>query len=199
MRKFYIFILSALILFGASVSAGAQSFIVKGGVAYVNAPKISEIADYNYGGYTGWMVGIGYQTGTFGGFSVQPELIYKVKGVNLDNFSNIKMNYLEIPVNFQFGPNLLICRPYVIASPYIGFNLAATADGNFEIVKNTIEKVEYGLGLGAGIDVWRLQLAFKYNWNFGRVVNLDSYLKNINSKNINAANGGFEVTVGFIF
>jgi Opacity protein and related surface antigens len=200
MKKSIVFILSALILLGASVNANAQHFIVKGGVAYANGPKVSNVKDYDFKGYTGWMAGIGYQVGNFAGFSIQPELLYKVKGVNLEDAGKIKMNYLEIPVNIQFGPDLLIARPYVIAAPFIGFNLANSLSKEsitLEAVKNSIEKVEYGFGLGAGLDVWKLQLAFKYNWNFGHVLDLSGYLSNL--KNIDAAKGGFELTIGLKF
>ena len=33
------------------------------------------------------------------------------------------MNYVEVPVNIQWGPDLLIARPFVFASPFIGYNL----------------------------------------------------------------------------
>ena len=38
---------------------------------------------------------------------------------------------------------------------------------------NELQKVEYGMSLGAGIDIWHIQLAAKYFWNFGTVYKSD--------------------------
>ena len=31
------------------------------------------------------------------------------------------------------------------------------------------EKLNYGIGVGAGIDIWRLQISGRYNWDLGKV------------------------------
>ena len=33
--------------------------------------------------------------------------------------------------------------------------------------------MEYGLSLGAGLEIWKLQVSAKYFWNFGSVYNSD--------------------------
>lgn len=209
MKKTIVFLLSAVILLGVSAGANAKNggnghFVIKGGVSYANGPKVTNLKEYDFHGYTGWMAGIGYQAGRFAGFSIQPELLFKQKGVNLKNESidagKINMSYLEIPVNIQFGPDLIVARPYILASPFIGFNIANSwrKDGSSKSIKSdTIEKIEYGFGLGAGVDVWKLQLAFKYNWNFGHVIDLEQYWSSL--KSIDAAKGGFELTIGLKF
>ena len=30
-----------------------------------------------------------------------------------------------------------------------------------------ISRLEYGLGLGAGVEIWKIQVTARYNWNFG--------------------------------
>ena len=121
------------------------------------------------------------------GFAIQPQLTYQVKGTSLDKIGvakeapeqdmDLKVGYVEIPVQFQWGPDLMAFRPYVLAEPFIGFGVNMQSELNAG--ETTLEKLsnkfkdadmsrfEYGLGLGAGLDVWRLQFSFRYFWNFG--------------------------------
>lgn len=46
-------------------------------------------------------------------------------------------------------------------------------NGVADKLNDNLKKVEYGLGLGAGVDVWRLQLSVKYFWNFGKIYDKD--------------------------
>ncbi len=115
------------------------------------------------------------------GFAVQPSVLYQTKGTRLKDASlrNFKMDtkvgYLEIPVQIQWGPDLLAFRPYVFGEPFIGYGLNASSEGKLEGSKfdvNSFSKAglsrwEYGLGLGAGIEVWKIQFSVKYYWNFG--------------------------------
>ena len=39
-----------------------------------------------------------------------------------------------------------------------------------------LNRLEYGLGLGIGIDVWKLQVIGRYNWNFGVLGNYKDFL-----------------------
>ena len=55
------------------------------------------------------------------GFAVQPSVLYQAKGTklsdaNIDNFKlDAKVSYIEIPVQIQWGPDLMAFRPYVFA------------------------------------------------------------------------------------
>ena len=120
-----------------------------------------------------------------GGFAIQPGLLYQVKGVSADKFNSIpiskslesfetKVGYLEVPVQVQWGLDLLAFRPYVFAEPFVGFRLGQSTKGEVaDKLKDNLKKVEYCLGVGAGVDVWRLQLSVKYFWNFGKIYDKD--------------------------
>ncbi len=116
------------------------------------------------------------------GFAVQPSILYQTKGTKLsdvgpENFRlDARAAYLEIPVQVQWGPDLVAFRPYVFAEPFVGYGLFAKAkrsENGASPMKTTsfkgagMARWEYGLGLGGGIDVWRFQLSVKYFWNFG--------------------------------
>ena len=125
------------------------------------------------------------------GLELQPQILYQVKGVSLDQVSqsglhlDTKVGYVEVPVQIQWGPDLLFFRPYVFGEPFVGYALdmelkqvespsVLTTDRNFK--NSVINRLEYGLSLGAGIEIWRLQLSAKYFWNFGHLTTEDRSL-----------------------
>ena len=74
----------------------------------------------------------------------------------------------------QWGLDLLAFRPYVLAGAFRGLPPRTSTKGEVaDKLKDNLKKVEYGLGVGAGVDVWRLQLSVKYFWNFGKIYDKD--------------------------
>ncbi len=118
------------------------------------------------------------------GFSVQPGLVFQRKGMSLndwkgDSGSDFKTNvgYLEVPVQIQWGPDLLLFRPYLFAEPFLGYRLGYNQGYSLKfddpdavkLFEEEPKKIEYGLGIGAGIDIWIFQVSAKYFWNFGSI------------------------------
>ena len=136
-------------------------------------------------------VGLTAEIPLVGGFAIQPSVLYQVKGLSADKWGSseisetlgafeTKVGYLEVPVQIQWGPDLLAFRPYVFAEPFVGYRLGQNTKGEFaDKLKDSLKKIEYGLGVGAGIDVWRLQLSVKYFWNFGDVYDKDGKVGSI--------------------
>lgn len=130
-------------------------------------------------------IGVTAEIPLLGGFAIQPALLYQVKGMSADKFNSssfseslgsfeTKVGYLEVPVQVQWGLDLLAFRPYVFAEPFVGFRVGQNTKGEVAgKLKDDLKKVEYGLGLGAGVDVWRLQLSVRYFWNFGKIYDKD--------------------------
>ena len=69
-------------------------------------------------------VGLTAEIPLLGGFAIQPALLYQVKGMSADKFNSssiseslgsfeTKVGYLEVPVQVQWGLDLLAFRPYV--------------------------------------------------------------------------------------
>lgn len=109
------------------------------------------------------------------GIAIQPELLYsQINGqLNLiQNSSNslksdVSVGYLQLPVALQMGLDLVLLRPYLQVVPYIGCTIAN--DVKIKNLKMDAEKLNYGIGVGAGIDIWRLQVSGRYNWDLGKV------------------------------
>ena len=167
MKKLSLLLVSILCL--GVLNAGAQGFIVKGGWNYSKS-DIKDIKD----GHSGWQVGVGFQTGSAYGFSFQPELLYKVDGLKFSDGAKLDMNKLELPLNVQWGPDLLIARPFVFAGPYFGYNFKTRGKNLTEAEVKALNNFEWGVGIGLGINIWKLQVAGKYNWNFGTFADVDS-------------------------
>lgn len=130
-------------------------------------------------------IGLTAEIPIVGGFAIQPSVLYQVKGLSADKWGDLglsetigafetKVGYLEVPVQLQWGPDLLAFRPYGFVEPFVGYRLGQSTNGEYaDKLKDRLKKLEYGLGVGAGIDVWRLQLSVKYFWNFGNLYDKD--------------------------
>jgi hypothetical protein len=194
MKKIALLLVSILCI--GVLSAGAQGFIVKAGYNY-SASSVSEMKK----GRSGWQAGIGFQTSSSHGFSFQPELLYKVSGLKLSDGANLSLGYLELPLNVQWGPDLLICRPFVFAGPYVGYKVRTAASSDFpESAASVLNKFEFGLGAGLGINIWKLQIAGRFNWNLGSFADVKSAQQVIQQyEELKGKARMFEISVGLRF
>ena len=120
------------------------------------------------------------------GIAVQPELLYMVSKANIDSEDN-KIHYFEVPVNLQWGLDLPLIRPFIQGGPYFGYALQAEGAK----LKDNIEKFDWGIALGAGIDVWKLQLSACYSWGLHELSKDVSEFKLKNNR--------FNLSLGFLF
>lgn len=119
---------------------------------------------------TGFNAGLACRLDLTNHLSLQPMLLYNVKGT-VEKHEGIKLldtsvGFLELPVQVQYGFNLPLLRPYVFAEPFLGFGVntkTAGIDRSWDIVN----RLEYGLGLGGGVEFSRFQVSGRYFWNFG--------------------------------
>lgn len=133
--------------------------------------------------------GLALQLGLPSGFAVQTGLLYQVKGTKAkgalltDSQGNVgaagnfdvKYGYLELPLELQWGLDLILLRPYALVQGFLGYavnekvgELAGKAithfgDSDFK------SKLEYGYAVGFGIDIMKFQLAAKYFKNLGNL------------------------------
>lgn len=177
-RLLAVALLAAVTLAGAVKMSAQHHFGITGGVDF----SYNDEQKYGVGQKTSWHAGITYQANLGLGFSIQPSIMYHVKGAKTqDIVDDIKKNsydfavgYLEVPVALQWGPDLLFMRPFIEVTPYIGYGLhnviATTVPGPKEPEQTTttnwdiLNRLEYGVGVGAGIEFWKLQIVARYNW-----------------------------------
>lgn len=187
MKRFFVVLATLLIGLTASARGG---FLVKAGLSSsnmdLNRDVASVISEDVLGGaifknFTGYHVGVGYRTGTWSGLRFQPELLYNVRGTRVDDATRWSMGYLEMPLNVQWGLDLIVMRPFLQVAPCIGYdfmnNTSETAAGHaLGTVTTDANRLEYGLSVGGGLDILNsIQISVNYNWNFGPVANLTAY------------------------
>lgn len=187
-------------------------FGIKAGLNF-NSMKDFNVNDLSssFEGKTGFHVGVLYKLNLPLGFALQPELMYTQKGGSIDMggkaSGDIKMNYLQLPVNLQWGVDLVLFRPFIMVSPYIGYAIAKGDDFK-DVEWSNLNKFEYGVGLGAGLDIWKFQVSGRYCWDLGTMSDFkgesfgegtqDAY-KEAYKAISNGKNRGFELSIAFLF
>lgn len=174
MKRIYIILAAALLALCIPDTARAQHFGVKAGVNFSD-PKSDVKTNLGY------QAGIAVQCDLPLWFSIQPELLFHVKGGQADMGRNVDnqafgLGYLELPVNIQWGPRFSDdrFRVFLQGSPFIGYAISKDmkdARGETYDWKN-INRFEYGVGAGLGVQLWRhFQITAQYNWSLGDLVN----------------------------
>lgn len=198
MKKLFTLLLGILII---STSSFSQTrFGVKGGLNFMNASNITTDVNSTWKSQTGYQLGIALQFKIpVIGLAIQPELLYStVESVDPALSTNsIKLDYVTLPVNFELGVDMLVFRPFIVASPFISYAIqkgARLEDQPWD----DINRFDYGIGLGAGVDLWKLQIMGKYNWGLGKLQSADANWDQADTYK-NATLQGFQLSVAFLF
>ena len=205
MKRIVSAIAVAIVMLTCSMNANAQFSNVRFGVLGGFTSSSTNIKNLETKSVSLYHAGATLKVPLVLGFAIQPSIMYQVKGVSLEQVSEgtigdalgsleTKVGFVEIPVQVQWGPDLIAFRPYVFAEPFVGFRVNQNSElksslGNLtggdkvkEVLDNNLKKMEYGLSLGAGIEFWRFQLSAKYFWNFGQLYGEDESFKEVIQK-----------------
>ena len=133
---------------------------------------------------------------------MQPELIYtQTKGtVELASAlaqplkSDVSVDYLQLPVSLQWGLDLVLLRPLIQVVPYIGYCINDNV--SVKDLKIKTDDFNYGIGVGAGLDLWKLQVSGRYCWDLG---NMADYQWNGVSTLAGGKNKGFQLSLAMFF
>lgn len=203
MKKLIVLIVVAFaaLLFAGQASA-QHNYGIIGGVTFSS----TNVKEFNRGTMTQYHAGFTYRARLPFGFSIQPSVLYQVKGAKtLSNGAdaNTNVGYLEVPVSFQWGPDLILFRPFLDVTPFVGYGLNnfywSQATGKVNNAWGGLNRWEYGVGAGIGFDIWKFQLIARYNWNLGDL-SKDASLSQISQtfkegKNFN----GVTLSLAFLF
>lgn len=218
MKKIFAVIALCVMTFWGSTTLKAGNFGVVGGASFTGLKEVSRDLS------TGYHAGVTYKFHLPFGFAIQPSLQYHMKSSLVENAIaditsfNYKMGYVELPVSFQWGPDLLLFRPFLDVSPFVGYALNNEAIGTsvaqrgnvVQKIQNKwegVNRVEYGLGLGGGLEVWKFQVVCRYNWNFGYIFDaqgnvpaLEEIVGNVKDSALNGKNfGGVTLSLALLF
>jgi hypothetical protein len=187
-------LLMVALLFMIGYTADAQRFGIKGGLNFNNLKAIEGSAADTYENRTGSHIGIMYQAKIpVIGLAIQPELLYMRTGAK-NSGDGIYTDNLVLPVNLQLGLDLIMVRPYILVAPYLTYALGK-GDEFADATWDDVNRFNYGIGAGVGLDIWKLQITGKYNWDMGPLTKND-YMEGGFE---NAKLKGFQLSVGFFF
>ena len=215
MKKIIIAIAALFVAATASAQIG-----ISAGLTSSSTTLDGAYSDVVSGAVNQYHVGLTYKIGIGNLLAIQPSVLYNVKGSNFNvedltsTSLNFKTGFVEVPVQVQLGFGLgTLARVYALAEPYVGYAItnevttksaiaaAANTQQTWDNVKN---RLEYGVGVGAGVELLRhLQVSVKYFWTLSdlyglqdaKLVNIIKSLGNINMKNAN----GVAATVTILF
>lgn len=212
MRKYISIITVVIAIFTVSSLEAQVKFGIKGGMnftsySYYEFGNISEAVN----SHTGFNAGLAVNFKLPYGFAIQPELLYVSKGARFSGDAKFHLiaDYIELPVNIQVGLDLIMIRPFLAVTPYIGYavrkNVSSLDSESSMSDWGLMNRFEYGVGIGGGVDFWRMQLSVRYNWNFGKLTNIstegitdsvtEQLIKTVNKGNFR----GLEVSIAFFF
>lgn len=230
MKRLYAIAAAVAMLFAVDASAQLSSGIrygVIGGFTSTN----THVREFDYKNVPLFHVGPTVKFNLGLGFAVQPALTYQMKGtefrrdVSAEDMQTLdavwqtmeaKVGYLELPVQIQWGPDLMALRPFAFVEPFLGYavNFKAMADDledvRIETLKNqwkelAMKRLEYGMGFGGGIEVNHFQLSAQWFMNFGGLANENgevdasiigqTVLESLRKKNFQ----GFKISLAVMF
>lgn len=184
---------------------GFSQFGIKGGLNFNSLEDINlkGVKDFDIGNSTGFNAGILYKVKIpLVGLTIQPELIYSQTNSSINTeiagWSNLngdlKIGTLMLPVGLQWGIDLMLFRPFIQAVPYIGYTV--NTQNKITNLNWNVDKFKYGVGLGAGLDIWKLQISGRYNWDLGDVAEFE--WKGVDTFK-GGKNKGFELSLAILF
>lgn len=185
MKRIFVLLVICSLIAG---TADAQiRFGIKGGVNFANF-KYDGISSVSFDNATGWQAGVMAQfTLPIVQLGIQPELLYTVKKSKIDDDTN-SIGYFEIPVNLRWAIGLKFFRPYLLAGPYFGYAVNFSGDS---FNKDNISRTDWGIGVGGGVELWKLQLGLRYSWGLQNVAK--------DSGDDKLKNNVFSITAGLFF
>ena len=191
-----------------ALSANAQIGVVAG---LTSSSTNVEAAVADIKNVNQYHVGITYKIGIGNMLAIQPALIYNMKGTQLGDIAGLddvdvdyKTGYLELPVQVQLGFGIgSIARVYGFAEPFVGYAITNQVQGLGDTVKNwdnVKNRLEYGVGLGAGVELFRhLQVSVKYFWDLGDVYGADITFGDVTKDIATSKCSGIAASVAILF
>jgi hypothetical protein len=88
---------------------------------------------------TGFNAGVNLQFPISKGFYLQPGVEYRQKGADLNNGNELRVSYIDIPVNFIYKPMLGTGSMLLGVGPYVGFGI----NGKMKAANGTERKVVF--------------------------------------------------------
>ena len=188
MKKVTGLVLIILMAFIAVPAKSQLKFGVKGGLNISSVHLNSDILKAD--NVTGFQIGPMIETTIpLIGVGLDAAILYSQKGMDVKSetgtSTNVKTDYIDVPVNLKWKFGLPIIKGYLAAGPYIGFRVGG--DKFWEIPGSVVGQVKAknfsaGLNFGAGVElISHLQVGI--NYGLGLTDNYSAEKYDLNAKN----------------
>ena len=199
MKKVTGLVLIILMAFIAVPVKSQLKFGVKGGLNISSVHLNSDILKAD--NVTGFQIGPMIETTIpLIGVGLDAAILYSQKGMDVKSetgtSTNVKTDYIDVPVNLKWKFGLPIIKGYLAAGPYIGFRVGG--DKFWEIPGSVVGQVKAknfsaGLNFGAGVElISHLQVGINYGLGLTDNYSAEKY-------DLNAKNRGGSVTAAILF
>lgn len=199
MKKVTGLVLIILMAFVAVPAKSQLKFGVKGGLNISSVHLNSDILKAD--NVTGFQIGPMIETTIpLIGVGLDAAILYSQKGMDVKSetgtSTNVKTDYIDVPVNLKWKFGLPIIKGYLAAGPYIGFRVGG--DKFWEIPGSVVGQVKAknfsaGLNFGAGVElISHLQVGINYGLGLTDNYSAEKY-------DLNAKNRGWSVTAAILF
>ncbi|MDO7848280.1 porin family protein [Hymenobacter sp. M29] len=186
-------ILSLALAAGISASASAQATIgLKAGASLTTLGGADASDVSNKFGFHGGLVA----NLPFGdALSLQPEVLYSMKGAasSANSKYKINLNYIDVPVMLQYNADGLFFE----AGPQLGILASAkSTDGTTDVdIKSSLNTIDFGYAVGLGYKVSSgAMIGLRYN---GGITSIDKEESGTTAAKIR--NNAFQLYVGYMF
>ena len=216
-RKLSVLFTATLLIAGMTVCAQEQQttmdsgptakFGIKGGLNLTNLYSTDANTDHLKAGFN---AGVFAKLPVTRGFSVQPEILYSLKG-NKSTYDNIvqgsgeyrfNLGYIEMPLLavVNLAPNFNLhaggYAAYLVNANVKNVNSNGDVQGATELKTSDFNKWDFGLAGGLGFDIQHFTLGARYNYGLSHIGKSGSVAGNLVG---NAKNAGFSIYAGFGF
>lgn len=199
MKKVTGLVLIILMAFIAVPAKSQLKFGVKGGLNISSVHLNSDILKAD--NVTGFQIGPMIETTIpLIGVGLDAAILYSQKGMDVKSetgtSTNVKTDYIDVPVNLKWKFGLPIIKGYLAAGPYIGFRVGG--DKFWEIPGSVVGQVKAknfsaGLNFGAGVElISHLQVGINYGLGLTDNYSAEKY-------DMNARNRGWSITAAILF
>ena len=189
MKKLDLILATAVLLLCFAVSANAQNKFGAKGVLNFNDYQTKSISLKNK---TGWQAGVMARFNLpIMGIGIQPEALYTQKLIKAENEPTLpnettRTSHLQVPINVIWSFGSSDVKAFILGGPYFCYTVDLDKS-----LKNAFEKFDWGLGLGAGLDIGNIHAGIRYDWGIQNVAK--------NSNDIEIKNKAFSIFIGYFF
>lgn len=199
MKKITGLVLLVLLAFLAVPVQAQFKFGIKGGVNISSVHLNSDVLKAD--NVTGFQIGPMIETTVpLLGIGLDAAILYSQKGMDIKSgtgtSTNVKTDYLDIPVNLKWKFGLPIIKAYLTAGPYVGFRVGG--DKFWDVPGSVVGQVKAksfnaGLNFGAGVElISHLQVGFNYGLGLSENYSAEKF-------DLNAKNRGWSITAAILF